>query len=904
MAISILIALSASWLGWMMSRRLLAERDVLLCGALSPLLGASATILAANWIPHARRELLIGIFLGLGALLLLKKGMALEIPRLSRGLAVSLAVSSVCVLFYTAYAQMRFLDTDNWIHEPLIASYIKGVFPPVNPYVPESPLTGHYGRDLLMATLSPAGADPLGTVWSVNLVLQLAGFLALFSSVRVLTGAPGDTGSGLRGILAALMGYYGVCVGIRVGLADSFDGNNGVVYSLLILLFHLMLRVVRGEGGAGLWVLAGVVLGGYQIVYETHFGLLMLTGLIMAAWHLRIARAWAGVLVVAALALLLAFTEGGPLTQMLHPKPADADQNVTQYVTMKFPKEHLFQVLVTTADYQRLSAAYRTSLFEGLKPVIQGEGYMHIFDPRFLCAHWMPLLLCPLSLFTLVRRGDGVGQAYWVFGALAYLVPALVDFGMYENEYFRWEFAAGFGFAVALGIALGHWLSAGTGSAPVRLQGLEDGWGIHIARRGPLWLGAILVLIASLAAGENIVNDAIIDVQKGRVNWSADPGAWRVAQPELGIAPADIEAMDWLAPRVAPRDRVLSNLGSETPAGIWPDSVLAARTGAFPAGRSQPPRGTLLHAHPFYHRAPVARAFYATGRPELVSQAGVQWLFLDIDRLAGRAWLELESRKLESSPVFQDKENNRRQVFRLPPPEEVLSPPGLKAQVALPGNTRELRAATRYPVRLHLENPGDRPLAIGWLETRVVGPDGGDLGQPPLRILEGELAPGASAVIEHSLVTPLEEGRYLLEVSRSQGGEVLARLPFEVDFRERLGAIQARLDLPDSFVTRRFYKLRMGLTPQRALRAEEDELEFYYRLRRGGGGEYVWELDSIPQPIELELEPGVEREYFVDMLTPWEPGSYEPELYLREKSSGQSIRLQGQIPPIHVRPEE
>jgi hypothetical protein len=47
------------------------------------------------------------------------------------------------------------------------------------------------------------------------------------------------------------------------------------------------------------------------------------------------------------------------------------------------------------------------------------------------------------------------GAVLWVFGLTSFLVPALVDFGpVHEREYFRWEFAAGFGFAGALAVAL------------------------------------------------------------------------------------------------------------------------------------------------------------------------------------------------------------------------------------------------------------------------------------------------------------------------------------------------------------------------------------------------------------------------------------------------------------------
>ena len=107
----------------------------------------------------------------------------------------------------------------------------------------------------------------------------------------------------------------------------------------------------------------------------------------------------------------------------------------------------------TAARYQRISVGFENPPFRNWVPLIGGEGYLSIFSPAFLVTHWLPLFLCPLTLVWCIKREHWPGLAFWVFGAWAYLVPGLVDFGpVYEWEYFRWEYAAGFAWAVPLGL--------------------------------------------------------------------------------------------------------------------------------------------------------------------------------------------------------------------------------------------------------------------------------------------------------------------------------------------------------------------------------------------------------------------------------------------------------------------
>lgn len=888
------VALFALALGWLLARRVLRERDPLLAGALAPLLACTAVLVAANC--GLRGPSLLAAVVIPAFLLAFTRRTGYRVHGSSRGQKVFLLTGLLVVLLYAHYAQMRFLDSDNWIHEPLVSAYSLGVWPPHNPFFPDLPLNGHYGRDLLVSVFTSPGQDPLATVWFLNPLLQGATFLALVASIRSLTGMFWP------GYLAAMLMFFGVNVGFRVGLVDTFDSNNGVVYALLVLNLHLLFRLFRpapvGRDGQRpvtwkdllpTWLLAGVVLGTFQIVYETHFGLLVLTGLTLGLVF-RERRAWAGLLVVAAVALPLAATEGGPLTDLAQrlgrTEAVKAVQNQGQHVSIRFPKERLFTVLATDSVYQRVSAAYRTSLSSGLFRPPQGSGPVSIFDPRFLTTHWLPLYLAPFTLWVLWRRRSLPGLGLWFFGAWAYLVPGLVDFGVvYEWEYFRWEFAAGVGWAGALGLALSFFLPP-QGGWPVRVVRDQEGWNLCL-QRGTLPVAlAGLVLLADLAAAQKMLNDAVIDLQKVRVPLFISAGRWRTLQPELRTFQADLEAAEWLAERVRPGQRFLSNRTDGTPPGIWADAVFATRSGALPAGHAFPPGSDGTHGAPPFHADALSLAFWATGHSELPSLAGVDWLLVDPDRLAPGLFHRLQvDSGLEPGPLFLDDTGQRRQVFAVKSRPAVRTTGSLALEAVLP-QQGELRVGQHHAVQIRVRNVGDRSARLGQVQARILGEGGAPAQETPLvRDFDMELKPGQEGQAEHSMVTPLDEGRFLYELS---SGSAFLRVPFQVDFLARVGALRPRLDPPDGFKPRRFHSMRLGLTSDTPLSTRQ-ELELFYRLRRPGG-EYVWELDSIPQPLALDLQPGVEQEVFFTLLTPAE-GAYELELIVKELRTGRTVRL-------------
>lgn len=890
MASTWLIAFFALVLAYALVRRGAQEASPILAVGLTPLTAAGFVVGVGNYFSRDhlwQGALLLAVLAALAQAL--GKAPAWEKPEWSRWGKIAFWVGAVATLFYVLAAQQLELDTDNWIHEPLIALYIKGVFPPVHPFFPEISMNGHYGRDLLIATLTPSTVDPLATVWILNPLLLLSTYFTLFGTLRRF--GHGDWAS----LLGTWMAFGGICVGFRVGLVDTFDGNNGVVYALAVGLFYWMFRVLALDDKAthwSVWVTAGLQLGLYQLVYETHFGLLLMSAFCLVLWKARSRRVWAAVAVTLVLALGLAFTEGGPFTDLAHShqrgRLTAVQQNVSQHVSMKFPKKELFKALVTKADYQRLSVAYKTGPFQRFAPGISGEGYMSIFDPRFWWAHWLPLYLAPLVGFFLWRRRDASALSFWLFGLWAYLIPGLVDFGpVYEWEYFRWEYAAGFGFAVALGVAMGSaWESVGVPEG-CRLDktGLQLRWSKGLAKAVVL----ALLLLATLLPAEKQVNSAIVRLQKlKRIHWT--PSSWRVAYPDLGITEADLQAMRYLREHTQAGDKVMTNLGSETPFGLWPDSILGALTGAYPAGRAKPPTDERQHAYPNFNRAPEAKLFYQTGDPNLLYPEGIRWLLLDIDRFQHAQELA-KSPQVKAGPVFEDDQGNRRQVFELnfDGYQMWVADGTLKADVENEFDAEELRAGELYKLRLTLSNNQAAPSKPGWMQCALTDKDGHLTTRLSFLMGREPLAPGAKLSKEVAFATPLEDGDYTLQIG-SPNQDPLISQPVRVDFRERLQALSGHFEMPERVEPSKVVAVELRLTSERAIESH-GELSLKIRYLRDSG-EPVWELDNLSQPLNLSLKPGQSASIPVELFTPWHTGAYQIVPTILDKTSGRQLTIQ------------
>ena len=903
MVLCFVLALAVSFLGYGLSRRVLGAEDGWEALTLAPLVGSLLLIAGANVVGPVEIRLPMTIGSALVGLALCWKGRSASVEAevdaepSSRTWLGTLVGLLVLVVGYVIYAGFFTLDTDNWVHEPLIATYAAGLFPPQHPFFAGVELKGHYGRDLLIASLLPPKTDPLAVVWLLNPVLALASAGVLLTIARRW----GDSRS--SALSAVAMVFFGICVGFRVGLADCFDGNNGVVYALAIALFYVMLRVFgllpsrRPPPRVALGVLAGVLLGTYCLVYETHFALFLLTGavlLVPAIWRSsERPRLVLGIVLTIVVSLGLSAVEGGPITDIVQAKMSGRkapetlqEANVAQHVTMKFPKSQLFKVLATSADYMRVSPGFRLGPFRSLTPETDTEGYISIFSPSFLATHWLPVFSAPLTLLWLVRRRHYPGLAFWLFGAWAYLVPSLIDFGpTYELEYFRWEFAAGFGFSVPLGLLCGELLS----------RSIEDP-----KRRRATRLAAVVLLGLALWPAEKMINRAIIDVQKNGLPPIVPPGDWRVARPELGVTKADIACAQALSGKVTPGEFMMTNLGSESPLGLWPDCVISGLSAARIGGRAHPPEGTRLHAHPLFYRSSLQKALMASSRLDLLEQAQVPWLVLDPSRT------ELDEKLAESSQAKKEFETTiggaTRQLWRWTSKAAESQPadPALKVTASLSGSgppeleaVREWRSNTLMTLELRVTNPTDKPVSTGWVRLRVEGEDGREVTEPlNYRFHQATLAPGAEMSEPLPFVTPLGEGEFQVIVELPSGGEKaieVARLPLRLSLLERLGELKGALEVPGALPPKRFAPLKLTLSSREALRSR-GELELRVRYRQDGG-DYVWELDRLAIPLALDIPAAGSQVVEWDVVTPWRPGTFLLELEIFDCGTGYSVPI-------------
>lgn len=603
---------------WIVTRRLVGESCGLLAPALAFGLACATLMLLANGLGDVRPAL--GVFALASGLLALKVTPApLTAPRFSRLQWALILLFCLVIWGYTQLSQNLVLDDDFWIHQPVQGLLSReGLPPPSHPFLPDIVLKGHYGRDLLIsAQFRLTGSSTfVAQAWQTVLA-QVASFLVLLGLVRR---------SGYSAASALLAGYFvffGINVGGRAGLLDTCTNNNPLAYLLVLILLRLLSLVCQHPTPARV-VITSLTLAALGLVYETHFGLVGLTLLFLVALRRRWELALVGVL-----SLALACSQGGPLSHLWTARPTSltvSEMAQHQTVELTFPKTPPFQIRLNGSSFQRRSVAYSVLSDWGWStPVTEGEGYYTLWSWDVLKIHWLSTLLAPWSLFVLVRwsrdgasdpmseaRAPWVGLSFWAFGFSAFLTPGLVHFGpVFESESFRWQFAAGFGFAAALGVALGCWLEKGSRrvrvAAAVVIVALNTcaAWTIPIPR------------MAGLAGAASPVDGMIPRAE----------GAW-VLGHSANLSGFDFTDLCFarLTRRLSrPADRILMNQVASTPRDIYFASTFLGLCGLPAAGYSLPWENEGVGTPPFHPSAP-ARVFWRYPSQPLLDQLEADWV--------------------------------------------------------------------------------------------------------------------------------------------------------------------------------------------------------------------------------------------------------------------------------------
>src|SRR5262249_37104900 len=124
-----------------------------------------------------------------------------------------LALLALTAFFEALFWQMQWSDDDYFIHAPLMALALRDVFPTQNPFLPDLPLIGHYGRDPPLAAPSVLFREPFLPVQSfVTAANQAAAVLIVHGTARRFLRSPSQA------LWAVLFAFAGVNYGSRRGL--------------------------------------------------------------------------------------------------------------------------------------------------------------------------------------------------------------------------------------------------------------------------------------------------------------------------------------------------------------------------------------------------------------------------------------------------------------------------------------------------------------------------------------------------------------------------------------------------------------------------------------------------------------------------------------------------------------
>ncbi|CAN0431909.1 unnamed protein product, partial [Phaeothamnion confervicola] len=183
------------YFGWVLARRVYQTQvwySVLgLSIALPCALFLEAVNLLCHWIPVSQASYVVSTLMLLCALWLQRRLPTSPIVMPPKKVTLWLVTFSSLIWVYTTVCQNTSPDDDYWIHTPIEArlAYAKeanpgGITIP-HPFFPDIQMSGHYGRDLLVAALSSyTHKDVYFTqVWLTS-VLSLATFLILYGLVE------------------------------------------------------------------------------------------------------------------------------------------------------------------------------------------------------------------------------------------------------------------------------------------------------------------------------------------------------------------------------------------------------------------------------------------------------------------------------------------------------------------------------------------------------------------------------------------------------------------------------------------------------------------------------------------------------------------------------------------------
>ena len=555
-----------------------------------------------------------------------------ERPELSPWTYLYLVLMTGLVYFTSVSILFLNPDDDFWLHAPMQAQLLKGNFPIRNPVFPDLYYGGHYARDLCMVMFSWfTGVNIYAVQAPVTAFFQVNAFWLVFVA-------------GLRygrsqqaAVLTSLFVFMGVNAAGRGGWLDTVGNNNPIAQVHTALLLFLFIRVLFDDVSWGQVVGTGVLFAGLSWSYETNFvalslALLIFAGIVTLKKELR-KRQLAITGVIVGVSLVFLVLQGGLFGELFTKLVRGGESHTVQTdestqaqnleVSVHFPKEKLFQIKLARAG-DEVSLAYHTfPWFQAFDISPQEPGYVSVFSPVVWRIHWLSLYLAPFVLLFLWRSNNRLGLLFWGYGLAAYLIPAVIDFGIWEVEVFRWEYAASWGFAGAFGAALGDFL-ASIKDAPFSIDRKQ----VTVSDSVLAYLAAgLLIFLNCYPTWVQVERRTgqLPSVAQGFLLPSTR--TWMRYHPVLGMMDEDVTAGLKLGEMVRKGDRFLMSRRAESPDQLLHESAFVGLCGALTVGHAFPLQVSRVGTKPFRKSAPAV-AFWATGDPDLLRNWDLQWLFV------------------------------------------------------------------------------------------------------------------------------------------------------------------------------------------------------------------------------------------------------------------------------------
>lgn len=636
-----MILLLGTVFGYLLARRLFHEPCRWLAAAVAPLLGLFSALLSGGlllqWMPWPAWMALTGVLfcVGIGILRSRPSPSNFRPPRALLLVYAVPALALVLVFCWFHQAVGMVVDGDFFIHGANVGLFARGYLPPVNPFL-GMPMHGHYGRDLAIAIfVRDTGLGLLTSEWVLTTILQALSFLVLMLWLRR------ETDDDLAGVLGSAFAFFGMNFSAYAGLSELLANNNPLAFCLLILIGWALFHAQRS--GPPVWIAAGLLLGLDAIIYETHFGVIGLSLIVLMRGRIlepascdRVTTSQRGTAFRAMVAVgLLALITAGSLSGVLRSTARGAPESGSeQTIRVRLFKKELFNL---RTDNLRPSRAFETKARPWRADFSASSEYRPIWSRAILNTFWYPVWLLPFSTLFLawsyLRRAGSEAGLWWASVAwLSLLAPALADFGFFEAETARWLVVVALGAAVSLALALATlWRSFPSAGIPVTLALVAmSSVGLQVSFKD--------MVNAYQHPGQSLpVGRPGLPPGHGLL---PDPGL--ALQYHYGISADVLQAARWI------RDH--SKLGEHFLCDSWdlpPNArgALIGATGCLPAMEAQPP--VWSRSVNSYQTNLQQRGFWATGdllrldpRVDwlLVSRSGANFGKADFENAHARAY--------------------------------------------------------------------------------------------------------------------------------------------------------------------------------------------------------------------------------------------------------------------------